>query len=178
MPSVPSMTWKSTALLAGATTLATWLAAPPPQATTSQSGAVGSAPSRGFATSEIESEAAKLSARLRAEVPLTLPARNPFRFDTPRPARPNPASAPVSQASPAVPNPQPEWPAVRLTGLAEETLEGTPQRTAIFSSANGVLLVREGETILDQYRVTRIDGEGVDVTRLEDGSSRRLTLAP
>jgi len=164
-------------LLAGATTLATWLAAPPPQATTNQT-AAGTARSKGFATSEIESEAAKLSARLRTEVPLTLPARNPFRFDNPRPARPNPTLAPVSEVSPALPNPEPEWPAVRLTGLAEEASEGTPQRTAIFSSVNGVLLVREGETILDQYRVTRIDAEGVDVTRLEDGSSRRLTLAP
>jgi hypothetical protein len=176
MPPVPSMTWKSTALLAGATTLATWLAAPP-QATTNQSSAAGPTSSQRFATSEIESEAAKLGARLRAEVPLTLPARNPFRFDTPPPVRPNPAST-VPEASSALPNPQPDWPAARLTGLAEETVEGTPQRTAIFSSANGVLLVREGETILDQYRVTRIDGEGVDVTRLDDGSSRRLTLAP
>jgi hypothetical protein len=65
-----------------------------------------------------------------------------------------------------------------LTGVATDIVAGAPQRIAIFSSRDGVLLVREGETVLDRYRVTAIDSDAVEIARLDDGASRRISLAP
>jgi hypothetical protein len=178
MNAVSAMTWKSTALLTGATTLAAWLAAPPPARTARSS--EGGATSKAFVTSAIEAEAARLSARLRPQAALSTPERNPFRFESPRvaaPVRRTPEAAPVAAAAEAVAS-LPEWPAIRLTGVATDVVAGASERTAIFSGPEGVLLVREGETVLNRYRVTRINEEAVDVTRLADGVSRRISLSP
>jgi hypothetical protein len=40
----------------------------------------------------------------------------------------------------------------------------------------GVLLVHEGDTVLDDYRVGRIEPESVELVRLSDGTSTRLTF--
>jgi hypothetical protein len=39
-----------------------------------------------------------------------------------------------------------------------------------------VLLVHEGDDVLGQFRVERIGEDAVDLTRITDGSSLRLTL--
>ena len=70
----------------------------------------------------------------------------------------------------------PVAPPVSVAGIAEEQIDGRVERTAILSSPLGVLLVREGEEILGYYRVTRIEGEAVEVVGLADGAPLRLTL--
>lgn len=180
MSPVSPMTWKSTALLTGVTALATWLAAPAtPPATSRRVGVPAQAP----VSSTIEVEAARLSARTPSAALPTVPRRNPFEFE-PRAAGPagaasgaTPVASPVATLPPEVVALE-AWPVVRLTGLASDVVAGVPQRIAIFSSRDGVLLVREGETVLDRYRVTRIDDDGVEIARLEDGLSRRISLAP
>jgi hypothetical protein len=170
------MTWKSTALVTGATTLAAWLAAPPLAPTSPPQVAAGrGAPSSAPVTSEIEREADRLAARTRPSTPLAGLERDPFQFGLRR-SQASPARRAEFTPPPQVSTPQPEWPAVRLTGIATDMVADVPQRTAIFSGRNGVLLVREGETVLDRYRVTRIDGEAVEITRLEDGLSRQISL--
>ncbi len=169
------MTWKSTALLTGVTALATWLAAPAtPPAASARPRPQAALP----ASSSIEVEAARLSARTPPSTPQTTPRRNPFEFA----AVVAPARTAASSGASAVPSllqtVAAEWPAVRLTGVATDIVAGAPQRMAIFSSRDGVLLVREGETVLDRYRVTAIDSDGVEIARLEDGASRRISLAP
>lgn len=70
----------------------------------------------------------------------------------------------------------PVTPSVTLTGIAEDRVNGALQRTAIFSSATGVALVREGETVGGDYRVVSIDQGSVTLETVSDGSTLRLSL--
>jgi hypothetical protein len=172
-----SMTWKSAALITGATALVAWLAAPStPMGPASAAGNAGTTAAPPV-TSTIETEAARLSARTQPQASAPRPQRNPFEFARSREmtavAAPRVETTPV----PVLP-PVPEWPAVRLTGVATDIVADTPQRTAIFSGRDGVFLVREGETVLDRYRVTRIEEEAVEITRLEDAANLRIELTP
>ena len=50
------------------------------------------------------------------------------------------------------------------------------ERTAILSSPSGVLLVHEGDAVMSDYRVGRIESEAVELIKT-DGTSLRLTLS-
>ena len=172
------MTWKSYAAVSGATLLAGWLAsAPPANAPTTSAGveppAVGELPR---AAAQIEDEAARLQAGIREQAVYREPERNPFSFGSRGPARA--ASEAVVEAPPAeafVPTPPP--PPVTLAGIAEDQVAEVMQRTAILSSPSGVLLVKEGDDVLGQYRVSKIESSAVVLTRISDGGSVRLILA-
>jgi hypothetical protein len=106
----------------------------------------------------------------------TEPQRNPFRFAERPSAAPNSREpAPVVEAPPPI-DVAPPGPRVSVAGIAEEQLDGRIERTAILSSPMGVLLVHEGDTVLDDYRVGRIEAESVELVRLSDGTSTRLTF--
>lgn len=172
------MTWKSYAAVSGATVLAGWLASSP--STNAPTSVVARSPSPrrdAQPASDIEQQATRLQSRLRAERAYSAPQRNPFRFDAREAAGseiaerdpiPELPTDPVDLAPPAPP--------VSVAGIAEEQTDGGVVRTAILSSPMGVLLVREGEEILGYYRVTRIEGEAVEVVGLADGVPLRLTL--
>jgi hypothetical protein len=66
---------------------------------------------------------------------------------------------------------------VTLVGMAADRAEQGGERTAILSSPDGVLLVRKGDDVLGQYRVTAVDEEAVELTSSADGSTLRLSLA-
>jgi len=173
------MTWKSYAAVSGATVLAGWLASSPPSnAPTSGTRAASSpAPRRRVeAATDIEEQAAHLQSRLQVARAYTEPQRNPFRFAERRSATPSPGGpAPVVEAPPPIAV-APAGPRVSVAGIAEEQLDGRLQRTAILSSPMGVLLVHEGDTVLDDYRVGRIEAESVELVRLSDGTSTQLTF--
>ena len=177
------MTWKVYATVSGATVLAGWLAsAPPSNAPDTRAPAPSQAASRRAApSSDIEREAMRLQARVRREAIYTQPQRNPFRFsagrpagrpiarpdgDVPKPERPN------DTLVPAVPPPPP----VSLSGIAEDQVGQRLERTAILSSPAGVLLVHEGDDVLGQYRVGTIESEAVELVKLSDGATVRLSL--
>jgi len=173
------MTWKVYAAVSGATVLAGWLASTPP------SNAPGTgAPARGQATpprampsSDIEREAMRLQARVQREAVYTQPQRNPFRFGAARSvASPGvdlpEAASPTGTTVPAVPPPPP----VSLAGIAEDQVEQRVERTAILSSPEGVLLVHEGDDVLGQYRVAKIESEAVELVKRADGTTVRLSL--
>jgi hypothetical protein len=178
------MSWKSYAAVSGATVLAGWLASAPP-ANEPDGAAVASrqaaTPRDAAAASTIEHEADRLQVRVRREVDYTQPQRNPFRFgaaradvdgggDIPAPA---PVTAPPEPLAviPFVPPPPP----VKLAGIAEDDKGGQMERTAILSSPSGVLLVREGDAVIGDYRVGRIESEAVELVKT-DGSILRLSL--
>jgi hypothetical protein len=119
----------------------------------------------------------RLQARLGAERLYAEPARDPFRF---APARERAGAIerdrPVTEL-PGVPvDTAPPAPFVSLSGIAEDAVDGSVQRTAVLSSRQGVLLVREGDEILGYYRVARIESEAVELVPLGTGATRRLTL--
>jgi hypothetical protein len=173
------MTWKSYAAVSGATVLAGWLASSPPSNAPTPGARAASNPAprrRAEAPTDIEEQAARLQSRLQVARAYTEPQRNPFRFAERRSAAPNPReSAPVVEAPPPI-DLAPAGPRVSVAGIAEEQLDGRVERTAILSSPMGVLLVHEGDTVLDDYRVGRIEAESVELVRLSDGTSTQLTF--
>ena len=171
------MHWKSTAVVSGAGLLSMWFAASPPAPAPStaarsveqmSAGAVATA-------SDIEQQAARLQARLRAETEYRQPSRNLFRFDARVSERPV-AAAPPPAASPAVLLPAPPPLMISLPGIATDQAGDKTVRTAVLSSPSGVLLVHEGDDVLGQFRVETIGEDAVELTRLSDGTTLRLTL--
>ncbi|MBM3820140.1 MAG: hypothetical protein FJW14_14145 [Acidimicrobiia bacterium] len=178
------MTWKTYTAVSGATVLAGWLASAPPSntpapAATSRRSPAATAPNAG---NDIEEQAARLQARMRQEPVYREPARNPFRFAEREVPRPAPSAAQpgtleptaLEPAAPALPPPPP----VKLSGIAEDRSGDRLERTAILSSQAGVLLVREGDAVLGQYRVARIDANAVELTDTLGGPPVRLTIRP
>ena len=170
------MSWKSYAAVSGATVLAGWLASPS-NAPDRTAPAARPPAARDVRSSDIEREAERLQARVPRDVDYTQPQRNPFRFGVARPNvnrggdLPDPAPPPV--AVPIVAPPPP----VTLSGIAEDQQGQQIERTAILSSPSGVLLVREGDPVLGEYRVGRIESEAVELVK-SDGTTLRLTLRP
>jgi hypothetical protein len=174
------MTWKSYAAVSGATVLAGWLASSPPSntLTTGTTRASSTEPRRRVpAATDIEEQAARLQSRLQVARAYTEPERNPFRFAERASAAPNPRESAQVVDIPTPPiDVTPPGPRISVAGIAEEQREGGIERTAILSSPMGVLLVHEGETILDYYRVGTIEADTVELVRLSDGTSTRLTF--
>jgi hypothetical protein len=173
------MSWKSYAAVSGATVLAGWLAsAPPSNAPERTAPALRPPAARDARSPDIEREAERLQARVQREVQYTQPQRNPFRFGVARPEvngggdLPDPTPAPPPVAVPFVAPPPP----VTLSGIAEDQKGEQMERTAILSSPEGVLLVREGDPVLAEYRVGRIESEAVELVK-SDGTTLRLTLS-
>jgi hypothetical protein len=173
------MTWKSYAAVSGATVLAGWLASSPPSNAPATGTTAASSPAprrRAEAATDIEEQAARLQFRMRVARAYSEPQRNPFRFaQRPSAAANSRELVPVVEAPPPIDVP-PAGPRVSVAGIAEEQLDGRIERTAILSSPMGVLLVHEGDTILDDYRVGAIEAESVELVRVSDGTSTRLTL--
>lgn len=170
------MNWKATAAVSGATLLAGWFAAapPPPPAVPSSSQSPRTA-----ASSDISELAARLQTRTRLDDGYGEPERNLFRFGPNRPARsetPSPiVSAPESAPLEMLPQAPPP---VSLSGVASDPDGERIVRTAILSSPEGVLLAKEGDEVLGQYRVGAIGDDSVALTRLSDGTTLRITLKP
>lgn len=173
------MTWKSYAAVSGATVLAGWLASAPPSNAPAGTQAPAAPPPSPVsnAPTDIELQAMRLQARLRPERAYAEPARDPFRFAPRR--SPLAAAEGEPSAAGARPTPveaAPPGPAVSLSGIAEDQVDGRTERTAVLSSPAGVLLVREGEEILGLYRVGRIDSEAIELVAIGDGTTTRLTF--
>jgi hypothetical protein len=167
------MNWKSTAAFSGVTLVATWLGwtpARPPALT--ESPALSSDVPAGHAV-DIQEQAARLQTRVRGELEYRDPKRNPFRFIAPQVPSARPSNELASVSPPlAIPEVVP----FTLSGMATESVDGQPQRTAILTMAADVLFAKQGETV-GTYTVTRIDESGVELTAA-DGTVRRLTLIP
>jgi hypothetical protein len=173
---VLQLNWKAAAtVVTGATALAGWLATPPAPAreTTRAAAAPRSAP----ATVSLEHEAARLAARIRATATFEQPSRNPFRFPAVAPIQ-RAAAVEALAASPSAPvvPAEPVFP-FRLTGTASDASSGTAIRTAVLSGSTlGLVLAGVGEVVAGNYRIERIDDDGVDVVDVRDGRVIRLPL--
>lgn len=175
------MTWKSYAVVSGATVLAGWFAASPPS--NAPTAAVPPPPqgrrAAPAAAADIQEQAARLQARVQAERQYAEPQRNLFRFEAGKPVderleNGNGGDAPpgsAAEAPAAVPAPPP----LTLSGIAEDQANGQISRTAVVSTPSGVQLVREGDELFG-YRVVRVEGEAIEL-RAPDGRILRLSLA-
>jgi hypothetical protein len=174
------MTWKSYALASGATLIATYLASGPvTQPETAEPATRAATPTN--AGNDIEEQAVRLQSRLRARSSYAEPSRNPFRFNGRRPGRTGngEGGAPTEPRIAATPlTLPPAPPAIKLSGVAVDVVDGKTQLTAILSTPQGVLLVKEGDAAGPLYRVAKIEDAAVELVSAVDGSTRRLSFKP
>lgn len=170
------MTLKSYLLLSGGGgLLMTYLLTSQPGVTTGERAARQPAAPRPAAKVDIEHEASRLQTRVRPEVEYREPSRNPFRFGSrPAPARASgtPARPPVEERV-EIPADPPAPPPIRLAGVANDG----GKRSAFLITVQGVLTVREGDSVPPEYRVGRIEEDAIELVAA-DGTTRRLKLRP
>ena len=171
------MNWKSTAVLSGASLIATWFGVSMgPQRTPQSPGPQPPrlAASTVAAVTDIQQQAARLHARLQTPSDYRSPVRDPFRFGVktaPPPPRPAIKPTPIAEiTTPVRPSPP-----IVLAGISTDVVDDMTLRTAILSTPGGVQLVKEGETF-ESFRIGKIDDESIELIE-GDGSARRLTFA-
>ena len=126
-------------------------------------------------SAELATELGRLRDRLRPTATPRQPGRNLFRFH----AAPAPAAPAAPPPLPVEPPPAAAAPVVtpmRLVGLAEDPGPDGPVRVAFISAGGQLFNVKEGETVLEQYRVTKITADVVELADVNDGAVRRLAL--
>jgi hypothetical protein len=122
--------------------------------------------------SDLASDIARLHERLTPAATPRQPVRNPFVFASASP-RPVVPALTEAVAAPTPPTPSLAW---QLVGIAEDDGPSGPVRTAIISGAGQLFLVKEGEAVTPQYRVSRIAADLVELVEASSGSSVRLVL--
>ncbi len=172
------MTWKLYALVSAGAFVATYLMSSPKpkQATTTASAAATAQSARQRAAeTEIEELANSLRVHLKSDAVLGTPGRDPFRFQTR--VQQTPAFVPPTASVPPPPLPLPALPMLSLSGIATDVVDGTPQRTAVVSLPNGVMIVREGESVAGLYTVVAIGEDSIELQSTGDQSRRTLRLS-
>jgi hypothetical protein len=129
---------------------------------------------------ELADEIARLHERLRPNAQPQAAARNLFSFRSAivRPAPVVPAAPPASTLFFPAPfaATRPES-GLKLSGFAEDPgPDGSVVRTAIISSPTQLYLVKEGEAVTAQYKVTKISADAVELADVNGGASLRLVL--
>jgi len=101
--------------------------------------------------------------------------RNPFRFQEPsavgavRGGRALAASRTESDAAASRPE-------MTLSGIAEETGDGNPVRTAVISTPGQLIFAKEGDRVLARFLVVRIAADAVQLKDDERGEVFTLAL--
>ena len=133
-----------------------------------------SAPTDGVAEA-VQAQTRRLRQRL-ATAPLPQqPLRNPFAFRPAPSATPSPmrVRAAATELEPLIP----EEPRLELVGIAEKRTPEGPVRTAMIATESSDLLMSGiGGDVLGRYTIAVIDGDGVTLTEVATGRTRRLVL--
>lgn len=117
-------------------------------------------------------ERAEALRRFLASPPPPSPVRrNPFGFGAASAARARAAGAAADRVAPPTPRPPME-----LAGIAEETGNGHPVRTAVISAAGQVIFAKEGDRVLSRFLVVRIAADAVHLKDDEGGGEFSLVL--
>ena len=165
------MTLKTYLALSGGTLLAGYLVTAQPGVSPEPRGASSrAAAGRAERKVDIQEQATRLQMRARDRVEYSEPSRNPFRFAAP-PRTAAPVRETIEEPLPVAEAPPP--PPIQLSGVANQ--DG--KRTAFLMTLQGLLEVREGDTVPPDYRVGRIEENAIELVA-GDGTTRRLTLRP
>jgi hypothetical protein len=116
-----------------------------------------------------------LRAYLAAPPPPAPVRRNPFDFQQLERAVVDPGGR-ASAAGAAAAAPVPPRPDMELAGIAEDTGNGHPLRTAVISAAGQLILAMEGDRVLARFLVVRITADAVQLKDDEGGGSFSLVL--
>ena len=106
------------------------------------------------------------------------PLRNPFAFRPAPSATPSPTPVRAVATEPATVEPLiPEEPRLELVGIAEKrTPEGSVRTAMIATESSDLLMTGIGGDVLGRYTIAAIDGDGVTLTEVATGRTRRLVL--
>jgi len=173
------MTWKLYAIVSAGAFVATYvMSSPKTEVATKKSSAVATKSSRQVAAeTEIEALANSLHVRLNSDAPVyRTPGRDLFRFQAKVQQPPAFVPPPAVVASGPVPV-VPALPVLSLSGVASDVVDGKPQRSAVVSLPNGVLIVREGDSVAGLYTVVAIGEDSIDLESPGDHSRRTLRLS-
>jgi len=173
------MTWKLYAIVSAGAFVATYvMSSPKTEVATKKSSAVATKSSRLVAAeTEIEALANSLHVRLNSDAPVyRTPGRDLFRFQAKVQQPPAFVPPPAVVASGPVPV-VPALPVLSLSGVASDVVDGKPQRSAVVSRPNGVLIVREGDSVAGLYTVVAIGEDSIDLESTGDHSRRTLRLS-
>ena len=170
------MTWKLYAIVSAGAFVATYLMSSPKTevATQKASAAAPRSARQAAAETEIEALANSLHVDLKSNAVFRAPGRDPFRFES-RVQKP-PAFVPPPAVVANVPPPPPPLPVLSLSGVATDVVDGKPQRSAVVSLPNGVLIVREGDSVAGLYTVVAIGEDSIELQATGDQSRRTLRL--
>jgi hypothetical protein len=125
---------------------------------------------------QLATEVGRLRERLRPTTTPRQPGRNLFRFHEAPVAPHAPLAAPAAVAAPPVELPPPTIMPMRLVGMAEDPGPEGPVRIAFVNAGGQLFNVKEGDSILDLYRVSKITADVIELTDVKDGTVRRLAL--
>jgi hypothetical protein len=112
-----------------------------------------------------------LRKRLASPPPPTPMRRNPFGFETTGAGGARAAGGTSETAAAQTPRPPME-----LAGIAEETGNGHPNRTAVISAGGQVIFAKEGDRVLSRFLVVRIAADAVYLKDNEGGGEFSLVL--
>ena len=173
------MTWKLYAIVSAGAFVATYvMSSPKTEVATKKSSAVATKSSRQLAAeTEIEALANSLHVRLNSDAAVyRTPGRDLFRFQAKVQQPPAFVPPPAVVASGPVPV-VPALPVLTLSGVASDVVDGKPQRSAVVSLPNGVLIVREGDSVAGLYTVVAIGDDSIELESTGDHSRRTLRLS-
>jgi hypothetical protein len=136
-----------------------------------------SAPTDGVAE-VVQAQATRLKHRLATAPVPQEPLRNPFAFRPEPVAAPAPAQIRPESVEPAAAEPViPVEPRIELVGIAEQRTDKGTIRTAMMATdANELVMAAVGAAVLGRYTVAAIDSDGVSLTDVTTGRTRRLVL--
>jgi Tfp pilus assembly protein PilP len=174
------MTWKSYVLLSGVPLIASYLVSTRTNPVEEPAATRRMEAARPAAAIDIEEQASRLQARIRAQAAYHEPSRNPFRFsERTESSRPASGFAPAAAAiEPLQLAPVRQPPMISLVGVATDEVDGVAQRTAILSTPQGVLLVRAGDVVGVEYKVVTVEEGAVELINVADSSIRRISFTP
>ena len=172
------MTWKLYAIVSAGAFVATYLmSTPKTEVATARPSAVAPKTSRQQAAeTEIEALADSLHVSLKSDAAFRTPGRDLFRFQAQVQKPPAFVPPPAVVASAPVPV-APPLPVLTLSGVASDVVDGKPKRSAVVSLPNGVLIVREGESVAGLYTVMAIGEDSIELESTSDHSRRTLRLS-
>lgn len=167
----------ATIVVAGAA-CAAWLAAAATSSRREDAPAAPAPPVRDARAETLATSIARLHDRLRPMVAPRQAHRNPFEFAT---LARRPSAAPAARSAAALSEASPVTRApvaapLTLEGIAEDAGPNGPVRTAIISTAGNLFLVKTGETVTPQYRVTNVDADSVELVDTVSGATLRFAL--
>ena len=127
---------------------------------------------------DVQSQASRLQTLMaHAPSPESNP-RNPFAFGAaPRVPQAAPATVQAAVAETVAAPLPPPLPALILMGVAEDTTDAGPRRTAVIGGdGDTIYMVGEGDAVGERYRVKKIGADAVELEDLVTKAYRRLAL--